>query len=25
LKPGVRNNIRNGEALVRVEVQHGSD
>ena len=25
LKPGVRNDIRNGEALVRVEVQHGSD
>jgi len=25
LKPGVRDDIRNGEALVRVEVQHGSD
>ena len=25
LKPGVRDDIRDGEALVRVEVQHGSD
>lgn len=25
LKPGVRHDIRDGEALVRVEVQHGSD
>ena len=25
LKPGVRHDIRNGEALVRMEVQHGSD
>ena len=25
LKPGMSNDIRDGEALVRVEVQHGSD
>jgi len=25
LKPGMSNDIRDGEALVRVEVQHGGD